>query len=101
MAVNFLWIPEPEDTVYDAYHCPPRKSESSGTETPKCTIENGSLFDGEEDQDNPVSKIYQVPSGLPFKGKLKTRRVNMNSLTSHVKLLLPFSLRCKLDVVTM
>ncbi|XP_069939785.1 transcription factor CP2 isoform X4 [Cherax quadricarinatus] len=45
------------------------KSDPSSSE-PLKNIENGNPHDPDEDQDNPVSKIDNFPSGLSLKGKL-------------------------------
>nr|XP_053635609.1 upstream-binding protein 1-like [Cherax quadricarinatus] len=52
------------------------KSDPSSSE-PLKNIENGNPHDPDEDQDNPVSKIDNFPSGLSLKGKLIFQKVNI------------------------
>ncbi|XP_066947867.1 transcription factor CP2-like protein 1 isoform X3 [Macrobrachium rosenbergii] len=49
------------------------RGDSSGIDGVK-PLENGVLCDQESDQENPVSKIFEIPSGLSFKGKMKTHK---------------------------
>ncbi|KAK7080907.1 hypothetical protein SK128_026215 [Halocaridina rubra] len=68
----------PSMTMVPSHHrtsTPPddRISEASSSVTIK-SCENGILDEQDPEQDNPVSKIFEIPSGLSFKGKMKTRK---------------------------